>query len=224
MGGPSKSRRGRGPSSGRGGPTYRFERAALAKGARRIAGIDEAGRGPLAGPVVAAAVALPDEESIPGLNDSKLLSENAREDLFHRITEHAVAIGLEVVSPEVIDRINILQATRLAMKQAALKIDPPPDYLIIDGPITLDLDIAQEPVIKGDRLCFSVAAAGIVAKVSRDRLMMELHERYPDYGFASHKGYGTRVHKEAIARCGPSPAHRKTFKGVKEHVLPALFE
>jgi len=168
-------------------------------------------------------VVLPNNDPLPGLNDSKLLSAPQREELFDRITQRAAAVGLGIVPPETIDRINIFQATRLAMNMAVKKIVPPPDYLLIDGPITLDLNISQRAVIKGDRLSVSVAAAGIMAKVTRDRIMMELHEKYPRYGFQSHKGYATKAHREALRRYGPSPVHRKCFRGVKEHIPTPLF-
>lgn len=201
-------------------PSSRFEKQAERLGAQRIAGIDEAGRGPLAGPVVAAAVVLSNSECLPHLNDSKLLPPDARLKLYYEIQENASAIGVGVIPSETIDRINILQATRLAMSRAVMEISPLPDYLLVDGPISLDLSIPQQAIIKGDRLCFSVSAAGIIAKVTRDRIMTELHEEYPQYGFAQHKGYGTSAHKEAIARYGPSPVHRLCFRGVKPPDLP----
>lgn len=205
-------------------PTWQFEQDACALGARRVAGVDEAGRGPLAGPVVAAAVILPDAASIPRLNDSKLLSANQRETLFSLVKETAVGFGVGIVSPETIDEINILQATRLAMTRAVEQIDPLPDYLLIDGPISLDLQTPQRPVIKGDRLSFSIAAAAILAKVTRDRIMMEFHEQFPQYGFDAHKGYATQAHREAIRLHGPSPVHRKCFKGVREYQqMPLMF-
>ncbi len=199
------------------GPSWQFEHAACALGAQRIAGIDEAGRGPLAGPVVAAAVILRQEAAISGLNDSKLLTANQRENLFTLVKENAVGFGVGLVPPETIDEINILQATRLAMLRAVEQIAPLPDYLLIDGPISLDVNTPQRPVIKGDRLSFSIAAAAILAKVTRDRIMTELHEQYPLYGFHVHKGYSTQAHRDAIRRHGPSPVHRKCFKGVKEY-------
>jgi ribonuclease HII len=204
-------------------PSSRFEKQAARLGARRIAGIDEAGRGPLAGPVVAAAVVLCNPDCLPHLNDSKLLPPDARSRLYDEILANAAATGIGIISPETIDQINILQATRLAMSRAVMEISPPPDYLLIDGTISLELSISQQAIIKGDRLCFSVAAAGILAKVTRDRIMMELHEQFPQYGFAQHKGYGTRAHKEAIVKYGPSPVHRLCFRGVKEPELP-LFD
>jgi ribonuclease HII len=203
-------------------PSSRFEEEAAGFGAYRIAGVDEAGRGPLAGPVVAAAVVLSAYDAIPDLNDSKLLSPAVRESLYEQIRQHAAAIGVASVSPAAIDEINILQATRVAMSNAVSQIAPLPDYLLIDGPIRLDLNILQRPVISGDKLSLSVAAAGIMAKVTRDRIMMELHEQFPQYGFDRNKGYPTREHKEAIVKHGPSPVHRRFFRGVSEH-LPGLF-
>jgi ribonuclease HII len=204
-------------------PSARFEDEAIQRGATRIAGVDEAGRGPLAGPVVAAAVVLAAGRPIPGLNDSKLLTPAKRERLFHEIQGKAEAVGIAAVPVETINRINILQATRLAMTNAIAQILPPPDYLLVDGPILLDLAIPQRAIIDGDKLSFSVAAGGIMAKVTRDRIMAELHERFPRYGFDRNKGYGTREHREAIARHGPTPAHRTHFRGVKEHLLGGLF-
>jgi ribonuclease HII len=200
------------------GPSAHFEEEAGALGAMRIAGIDEAGRGPLAGPVVAAAVVLGDSCRIGGLNDSKLLSAREREELFVQIREKAVAIGIGVVETDIIDEINILQATRLAMTRAVQEIVPQPDYLLIDGPIRLDSLIPQRPIIHGDRLSLSVAAAAIVAKVTRDRIMGLLHEQFPNYGFDRHKGYGTQLHRDAIRKYGPCPVHRVHFRGVKEYL------
>jgi ribonuclease HII len=197
-------------------PTFKFERETSKLGAKRIAGIDEAGRGPLAGPVVAAAVVLNTSEVIRGLDDSKRLKASAREKLFHHIKKSAVAYGIGIIPPETIDRINILQATRLAMTRATMDIKPSPDFLLIDGPISLDVDIPQRPIIKGDQLSLSIAAAAILAKVTRDRIMNKMHLQYPMYGFDRHKGYGTKAHKEALAGYGPCRIHRFSFKGVKE--------
>jgi ribonuclease HII len=197
-------------------PSCRYEDEAAASGCVRIAGIDEAGRGPLAGPVVAAAVVLPYHRQFRELNDSKLLNQRTRERLFDAIMSCTLGVGVGIVSAETIDRINIYQATRLAMTTAVGQISPPPDFLLIDGPLSLDLTVGQRPIVKGDRLSVSVAAASIVAKVTRDRLMVELHRQYPQYGFHEHKGYPTKAHKEAICRYGPSPVHRRCFRGVKE--------
>jgi len=208
------------PAAGISRPTSRFEDEAAAEGAFRIAGIDEAGRGPLAGPVVAAAVVLPSYDLIPDLNDSKLLTAAQREDLFRRIEAKASAIGIALADVNEINEINIYQATRSAMSQAVSQISPLPDYLLIDGNIKLDLNLRQRSIVKGDKLSFSVAAAGIMAKVTRDRIMLELHEEFPEYGFDRHKGYGTLEHRQAILRYGPSPVHRRSFKGVRDELGP----
>ncbi|MBL0225399.1 MAG: ribonuclease HII [Geobacteraceae bacterium] len=195
-----------------------FERLACNKGFQLVAGIDEAGRGPLAGPVVAAAVILPAGLVIPGVNDSKKLSPDTRERLFDIIMAQARAVGVGMGSPELIDRINILQATRQAMLTAVAQLDPQPDYLLIDGISTIDSPIPQKTIKKGDSLSLSIAAASIIAKVTRDRLMRELDRVHPGYGFSGHKGYGSASHMEAIRRLGPSPAHRLSFGGVKEYL------
>jgi ribonuclease HII len=195
-------------------PTTKHEASARLAGAERPAGVDEAGRGPLAGPVVAAAVILPDGFVLQGLRDSKLLSPRNRTRLFGRIMECALGVGVGICSHLFIDRVNILRATREAMKLAVLQLTVPADHLLIDGPITLDMDIPQTPIIGGDRLCLSIAAASVVAKVTRDRIMDELHVMYPTYGFDGNKGYPTRSHKDALARHGPCPVHRMTFSGV----------
>ncbi len=195
-----------------------FERKARSSGFRVIAGIDEAGRGPLAGPVVAAAVILPADLLIKGVNDSKKLSPHTRERLFDEIMSQALSVGIGMGSPELIDRINILQATRQAMLTAVSQLSPQPDYLLIDGISTINSPIPQNTIKKGDSLSLSIAAASIIAKVTRDRLMRELDEIHPGYGFSGHKGYGSALHMEAIRRLGPSPVHRLTFGGVKEHL------
>lgn len=198
--------------------TLAFERIAHAQGFLNVAGVDEVGRGPLAGPVMAAAVILPVGLQIPGVDDSKKLSHHKRERLYDVITANAIAIGIGNVGPEIIDRINILQATRLAMLNAVQQLSLQPDYLLIDGITPINSAIAQKTVKKGDSLSLSIAAASIIAKVSRDRLMAEMDLLHPGYGFAGHKGYGSATHLEAIRRLGPSPIHRLTFGGVKEHV------
>lgn len=198
--------------------TLAFEKMALAEGFTIIAGIDEAGRGPLAGPVVAAAVILPAGLIIPGVDDSKKLSEQKREKLFEVIMSRANSVGIGIVDPEVIDRINILQATRLAMMKAVEQLSPQPDYLLIDGITRIDSGILQKTIKKGDSLSLSIAAASIIAKVTRDRQMIEMDHIYPGYGLAGHKGYGSALHMEAIRILGPSPIHRLTFGGVKEHI------
>ena len=193
-----------------------FEKRALLSGYKVIAGVDEAGRGPLAGPVVAAAVVLPEHFDVPGINDSKKLSEKKREALFPVIKKRAIAFGIGMAEHEEIDRINILQASLLAMKRAVEALKILPDYLLIDGKFTIDSIIDQRSVIKGDALSLSIAAASILAKVSRDRMMADLDLRYPEYGFSRHKGYPTKAHKEAILTHGPCPIHRKSFRGVKD--------
>lgn len=198
--------------------TLAFERLAHAQGFLNVAGVDEVGRGPLAGPVMAAAVILPVGLQIPGVDDSKKLSHHKRERLYDVIAANAIAIGIGSVGPETIDRINILQATRLAMLNAVQQLSQQPDYLLIDGITPINSAIAQKTVKKGDSLSLSIAAASIIAKVSRDRLMAEMDLLHPGYGFAGHKGYGSATHLEAIRRLGPSPIHRLTFGGVKEHV------
>lgn len=176
-----------------------------------ICGIDEAGRGPLCGPVVAAAVILPDEYNILYINDSKKLSETKREEVYKEIDKYAVAYGVGIVSPERIDEINILQATYEAMRTAIHKLSVTPDILLDDAVTIPMVDIKQVPIIKGDAKSQSIAAASIVAKVTRDHLMEEYDKLYPEYGFAKHKGYGTAAHIKAIKEYGPCPIHRRTF-------------
>ncbi|MDH3974470.1 MAG: ribonuclease HII [Deltaproteobacteria bacterium] len=195
-----------------------YERRLYAKSCYSIAGIDEAGRGPLAGPVVAAAVILPRGVDLPGVDDSKKLAEAKRDKLFTEIMGKALAVGVGKAEADEIDEINILQATLKAMKRAVDSLSITPDYLLIDGINTIKKDIPQEAIKKGDSRSISIAAASIIAKVTRDRLMVELDKQFPAYGFASHKGYGSKTHREAIASCGPVSAHRKSFAGVKEHV------
>lgn len=198
--------------------TLAFEQQAHASGYRLIAGIDEAGRGPLAGPVVAAAVILPQGLRIAGVNDSKKLSPQTRERLFDVIMTQAFAVGIGMAGPELIDRINILQATRYAMLEAVENLTHQPDYLLIDGISTIDSIIPQKTIKKGDSLSLSIAAASIIAKVFRDRLMCDMDALHPGYGFSGHKGYGSASHLKAISQLGPSAIHRMTFGGVKEHV------
>lgn len=176
-----------------------------------ICGIDEVGRGPLAGPVVAGAVILPKDCDILYINDSKKLSEKKREELYDVIMEKAVAVGLGYSTPERIDEINILQATYEAMRQAISKLSVKPDLLLNDAVTIPKVDIRQVPIIKGDAKSISIGAASIVAKVTRDRLMVQYDEVYPEYGFASNKGYGAQVHIDALKKYGPCPIHRKTF-------------
>ena len=176
-----------------------------------VCGIDEVGRGPLAGPVVAGAVILPADCEILYLNDSKKLSAKKREELYEVICREAVSVGLGFVGPERIDEINILQATYEAMRQAIAKLDPQPGVLLNDAVTIPGVEIRQVPIIKGDAKSVSIAAASIVAKVTRDRLMEEYETIYPGYGFAANKGYGAQAHIEAIRKYGPTPIHRRSF-------------
>ena len=176
-----------------------------------ICGIDEAGRGPLAGPVVAAAAVLPKDCQIFYLNDSKKLSEKKRDLLFDEIKEKAVAYGIGIVSPQVIDEINILQATYEAMRQAISQLNVIPEILLNDAVTIPGVDIMHLPIVNGDAKSVSIAAASILAKVTRDRMMMEYDQIYPEYGFAKHKGYGTAAHIAALKEYGPCPIHRRTF-------------
>ena len=189
-----------------------FERACREKGYTRIAGIDEAGRGALAGPVVAAAVILPVGCRIDGLKDSKQLTPKQRSELLDEIHKVAVSVGVGSADNNIIEHINILQATLHAMKEAVQQLTPEPDYLLVDGSKLPDIDIAAEAIPKGDTLSLSIAAASVIAKTTRDRLMIEFHQTYPNYGFAQHKGYPTAQHRQAIARFGASAIHRNTFK------------
>ncbi len=195
-----------------------FEKDALDKGYSLVAGIDEAGRGPLAGPVVAAAVVF---DTLPleiGIKDSKALTPRRREYLFEEIKKRAVCVGIGIVEPQEIDKINILKASLKAMEKSVRSLSINPQFLLIDGRFPIELDIPQKTVIKGDSISVTIAAASIIAKVTRDRIMESYHKRYPVYGFNRHKGYGTEAHLMAIERYGPLPIHRKSFKGVKEHI------
>ncbi len=196
---------------------WAYENHARHRGFQRIAGVDEVGRGPLAGPVMAAAVILPANlQEMPelGIRDSKQLSPKKREALYDRIYEHALSVGLGIVDPVEIDRINILQAALTAMVMALNNLSPVPDYVLVDGGTRLPVDISQKTIAKGDRLSISVAAASIVAKVSRDRMMAGYALEYPEYDLCANKGYPTRAHKSAISVHGASPIHRLSFKGV----------
>ena len=195
-----------------------FETKAREREFSNIAGVDEAGRGPLAGPVVAAAVIFSSSIDIAGLDDSKKLSAKKRETLFPKIQEKAIAYGMSVVDPGVIDEINILQAARLAMKQAVDQLNPVPDLLLIDGNQKIESSLDQWAIIKGDSKSLSIAAASVLAKVTRDRIMEDYHKLYPQYKFDRHKGYGTKLHRTLIQEHGPCPIHRSTFKGVSEHI------
>lgn len=188
-----------------------YEKRLRDKGFSSIAGVDEAGRGPLAGPVCAAAVILPEGIYIEGLNDSKKLSEKKREELYDIIINSAVSYNIEMVSEKVIDEINILQATYLAMNRAVEGLEVKPDYVLIDGNRIENMKIAHETVIKGDSKSVSIAAASILAKVTRDRYICKLADKYPEYNFQKHKGYGTAEHREAILKYGPCELHRRTF-------------
>ncbi|MGN0108406.1 MAG: ribonuclease HII [Hominilimicola sp.] len=190
---------------------YEIENAYRAKGYINIAGVDEAGRGPLAGPVYAAAVILPPDAIIKGINDSKKLSEKRREELFDEITEKAVAYNICSIDEKRIDEINILNATYEAMNGAVNGLKIQPDFVLIDGNRIGGMTLPHETVVKGDAKSISIAAASILAKVSRDRFICEMAEKYPEYGFEKHKGYGTKAHNEAILKYGPCEIHRRTF-------------
>ena len=190
---------------------WQFEEELFAQGYQLICGVDEAGRGPLAGPVCAAAVILPPHLEIPGLDDSKKLSDKRRRELFPIIKEQAIAYGIGLASHEEIDEINILQATFLAMERAIAQLQVKPEYALIDGNRTKDFGLPVKTVVKGDSLSANIAAASVLAKVTRDMLMEEAAVEYPGYGFEIHKGYGTRAHYDALREKGPSSIHRMTF-------------
>jgi ribonuclease HII len=198
---------------------WTLEEQARTRGALRIAGLDEVGRGPLFGPVVAAAVILQKGCHLQGLTDSKKLSEKKRNQLDPEIRSNAVAWAIAVVDAETIDRINIRQASLLAMRRAVEQLALSPDFLLIDGRDTIDWDCPQQAVIKGDGTSFSIAAASVLAKVHRDRLIVELDHEYPGYGLAQHKGYGSAEHLAALQRLGPTPLHRKSFNPVAQTAL-----
>ena len=190
---------------------WKIERELFASGIRTICGVDEAGRGPLAGPVYAAAVILPPVTVIPGLDDSKKLTEKKREELFPVICEQAIAYGIGFADEKEIDEINILQATFLAMRRAVEQLSVKPELALVDGNRDPVLGLPARTVVKGDSLSANIAAASVLAKVTRDRYMLELAKQYPEYGFEIHKGYGTKRHYEALRAFGPCPAHRRTF-------------
>ena len=190
---------------------WELENEIYAEGFSLICGVDEAGRGPLAGPVYAAAVILPRDAVIEGLNDSKKLTEKKREELFDVITERALSCGIASASVEEIEEFNILNATFLAMNRAIEKLDPVPELALIDGNRSTGIALPSRCVVKGDSRCADIAAASILAKVSRDRYMLTLAEKYPQYHFEQHKGYGTKLHYEALREYGPSPEHRPSF-------------
>lgn len=188
-----------------------YENIAYADGYEIVCGVDEAGRGPLAGPVYAAAVILPKGHIIEGVNDSKKLSEKKRDELFDKVIEECAAYSVGIATEQEIDEINILQATFLAMRRAVEGLNVKPDIALIDGNKTPGLDIEQRAIVKGDGKSANIAAASIIAKVSRDRYMLEMAEKYPEYQFEKHKGYGTKLHYEMLEKYGVSPIHRKTF-------------
>ena len=192
-------------------PSFDFENEKRALGYKFICGCDEAGRGPLCGPVVAAAVILPEGEIIEGLKDSKKLTEKKREKLYNEIISRALAYGIAEATPAEIDEINILNASMLAMKRAIEAMEIKADFALIDGNHARGFDIPAEPVIKGDALSYSIAAASVLAKVTRDRGCIELDREYPEYGIAKHKGYPTKDHMDAVRLHGPSPIYRKSF-------------
>lgn len=190
-----------------------FENNAIEKGYKTVCGVDEAGRGPLAGPVCAAAVILPENTLIEGVNDSKKLSEKKREMLFDIIKEQAISYSIAYASVDEIEELNILNATMLAMKRAVEGLEPKADYAMIDGNRLPNLDIDSEYIIKGDARSMSIACASILAKVSRDRILYKYAEEFPEYGFDKHKGYGTKAHTEALKKYGPCKYHRMSFLG-----------
>jgi len=198
-------------------PDFFIEEELIQKGYKYIAGIDEAGRGPLAGPVVAAAVILPRDYNSDILNDSKKISPKVREKLYEELTDplSKVAWGYSVISPEIIDEINILNATHRAMSESALNLETEPSFAIIDGNPVKGFPYPYQAVVKGDEKCLSIAAASIIAKVERDRLMLKYAEKYPEYGFERHKGYGTKLHLNALKEFGASPIHRQSFAPVR---------
>ena len=192
----------------------RYEKELYTADYQAIAGIDEVGRGPLAGPVVAAAVILPPECKIKGLNDSKKIPKKKHQEIYQAVLDKALAVGVGLMNNEIIDQVNIYEATKLAMKEALSKLSLKPDYLLIDA-MKLDVDIPQESIIKGDANSLSIAAASIVAKVTRDKLMADYDKKFPGYDFAKNAGYGTRSHLQGLERSGVTPIHRKTFEPIK---------
>ena len=190
---------------------FALEKQLHREGYSVVCGVDEAGRGPLAGPVCAAAVILPEDCDLPGLNDSKKLTEKKREALYDRILEKAVAYGIAFASVEEIERINILSAALLAMNRAIAQLPQKPDMALIDGNTTRDIEVPARSIVGGDGKCACIAAASVLAKVTRDRLMLDMAREYPRYGFDKHKGYGTKAHYAALEEYGPSPIHRMSF-------------
>lgn len=196
------------------GPDLRYERELWRSGVEAVAGVDEAGVGPMAGPVVAASVMFPAEVFISGVNDSKKLSEDQRERLFTPITERALSFGVGVADTEEIDRLNIYWATMLAIRRAVGAMERQPQHVLVDGRLVPELALPQTRIVGGDRKSFCIAAASIIAKVTRDRMMAEFDEIYPEYGFASHKGYCTPEHLIRLEKFGPCSIHRKSFSPV----------
>ncbi|NKB82529.1 MAG: ribonuclease HII [Nitrospirales bacterium] len=199
-----------------GGPTWFFEEEARACGYRRVAGLDEAGRGPLAGPVVGAVVILPRHGEWPYLDDSKTVDPTVRDMLFEEITDRAIDWAIGLATEREIDALNILEATKLAWRRAVASLSCPPDFLLIDAALLPALRIPQRSVVKGDQLSFSIAAASILAKVHRDRVMHDYHQQYPSYQFHVHKGYPTPQHLRLLEQFGPCPAHRYSFRPVRD--------
>lgn len=204
------------PESAPGAGSFVFERSLYRQGYRLVGGADEAGRGPLAGPVVAACVVLPPECDYAGFRDSKTLTAARRQVLVEEIVRQGGRLGVGVVTAAEIDRLNILQASLLAMKLAVEQLTPAPDFLLVDGRFTVPLPLPQQALIKGDARCASIAAASIVAKVRRDALMEEFHRQYPQYNFQRHKGYATAEHRRCLREYGPCPIHRQSFAPVRE--------
>ncbi len=201
--------------------SWAIEKSLFSKGLKMVAGVDEAGRGPLAGPVVSAAVILPESFCENGVDDSKILTPAKRDRLYDQIYAASRAVGIGIIDSIEIDRINILQASLLSMAVAVKNLSPHPDYLLIDGKFTIPFNVPQRAVVKGDSLSISIAAASIVAKVTRDRLMEQYDTLYPEFGFAKHKGYPTKAHRAAIKEFGSCPIHRQSFKGVRrEEQMP----
>ncbi len=196
---------------------YKYERELINDGITLIAGVDEVGRGPLVGPVVTAAVILPEKFDLPGLTDSKKLSEKKRNELFKLINEQAVSIGIGIIDEKVIDEVNIYEATKLAMKQAIDNLDVKPQYVLIDA-MPLTLDIPTTSIIKGDLKSITISAASVIAKVTRDNMLYELDKKYPMYDFKSNKGYPTKKHLEAIEKYGIIPEHRRSYGPVKKYL------
>ncbi|MDI6792552.1 MAG: ribonuclease HII [bacterium] len=204
------------PNSKLATPSIEYEESVRRQGYRLIAGVDEAGRGPLAGPVVAAAVVLPANPDLPTVNDSKKLTPKQRGLAYQKILEVASDWAIGVVNEGRIDRINILQATYEAMREAIVNLKTSPEFILVDGRAIPGLTIPQRPLVDGDRLSLSIAAASVIAKVIRDQIMMDYDREYPEYGFARHKGYGTKAHREAIAKLGPCKIHRRSFAPIRE--------